>query len=185
LTEEILHFPSGFRWGSATAAHQVEGGNINNDWHAGEKSGNVYARQSASKACDWWNNAEARTGHFGDMADKGRTRHHNFSGKWSVASTDVKGKMLVFSKRYLGLVITDAMGYCDKSLSLESVAMTSAWILEQSVSPFITAFEGVEAAFCCEPQACENSLQFLCMRWTTGSPECRGQAPCDVQAAAQ
>ena len=25
-------FPTGFLWGSATAAHQVEGGNHNNDW---------------------------------------------------------------------------------------------------------------------------------------------------------
>ena len=25
-------FPEGFRWGTATAAHQVEGGNWNNDW---------------------------------------------------------------------------------------------------------------------------------------------------------
>ena len=27
-------FPDGFRWGTATAAHQVEGGNWNNDWWA-------------------------------------------------------------------------------------------------------------------------------------------------------
>ncbi|HUA83255.1 MAG TPA: hypothetical protein VMB85_05310 [Bryobacteraceae bacterium] len=37
MAEEILRFPSGFRWGTATAAHQVEGGNANNDWHAWEK----------------------------------------------------------------------------------------------------------------------------------------------------
>jgi beta-glucosidase len=58
LTEEILHFPAGFRWGCTTAAHQVEGGNTNNDWHAWEKAGNVYGRQTAGNACDWWNNAE-------------------------------------------------------------------------------------------------------------------------------
>ncbi len=29
-------FPSGFLWGSSTAAHQVEGGNVNNDWWAYE-----------------------------------------------------------------------------------------------------------------------------------------------------
>ena len=59
LTEEILQFPTGFRWGTATAAHQVEGGNTNNDWHAWEHAGNVYGRQTSGKACDWWNNAEA------------------------------------------------------------------------------------------------------------------------------
>ena len=25
-------FPEGFTWGTATAAHQIEGGNFNNDW---------------------------------------------------------------------------------------------------------------------------------------------------------
>ena len=27
-----LEFPSGFLWGTATAAHQVEGNNTNSDW---------------------------------------------------------------------------------------------------------------------------------------------------------
>lgn len=32
-----LPFPDGFLWGTATAAHQVEGGNDNNDWSAWEQ----------------------------------------------------------------------------------------------------------------------------------------------------
>ena len=31
-TSERPEFPDGFVWGTATAAHQVEGGNWNNDW---------------------------------------------------------------------------------------------------------------------------------------------------------
>ena len=31
-----VNFPDGFVWGTATAAHQIEGGNVNNDWWAFE-----------------------------------------------------------------------------------------------------------------------------------------------------
>ena len=35
-TERGRPFPEGFTWGTATAAHQIEGGNTNNDWWAFE-----------------------------------------------------------------------------------------------------------------------------------------------------
>ena len=35
-TEAPRAFPAGFTWGTATAAHQIEGGNTNNDWWAFE-----------------------------------------------------------------------------------------------------------------------------------------------------
>ena len=31
MPEATFHFPRGFLWGTATAAHQVEGGNTNNN----------------------------------------------------------------------------------------------------------------------------------------------------------
>jgi beta-glucosidase len=79
LTQETLHFPPGFRWGTSTAAHQVEGGNTNNDWHAWETSGNVYDRQAAGKACDWWNNAEADLKTASAMGQNS----HRMSVEWS------------------------------------------------------------------------------------------------------
>ena len=36
MTPADRAFPDGFVWGTATAAHQVEGGNWNNDWWAWE-----------------------------------------------------------------------------------------------------------------------------------------------------
>ncbi|MSP14331.1 MAG: glycosyl hydrolase family protein, partial [Chloroflexi bacterium] len=34
---DFLKFPPDFLWGTATAAHQVEGWNTNNDWWAWEQ----------------------------------------------------------------------------------------------------------------------------------------------------
>ena len=44
-------FPAGFVWGTATAAHQVEGGNWNNDWWAWEHRPTQCADPSGD-ACD-------------------------------------------------------------------------------------------------------------------------------------
>jgi len=37
----MLLFPKGFLWGASTAAHQVEGGNFNNDWWKFEQEGKI------------------------------------------------------------------------------------------------------------------------------------------------
>ncbi len=34
VARDAYQFPEGFIWGTATAAHQIEGGNVNNDWWA-------------------------------------------------------------------------------------------------------------------------------------------------------
>lgn len=45
-----FRFPSGFLWGAATAAHQVEGDNRASDWWAAEESGRLPHR--SGRACD-------------------------------------------------------------------------------------------------------------------------------------
>jgi beta-glucosidase len=45
-------FPVGFLWGAATAAHQVEGGNTNNDWWAWEHMPGSPCVESSGDACD-------------------------------------------------------------------------------------------------------------------------------------
>jgi beta-glucosidase len=47
-------FPDGFTWGTATAAHQVEGGNTNNDWWAWEHRPDTVCAESSGDACDQW-----------------------------------------------------------------------------------------------------------------------------------
>lgn len=46
------NFPQGFRWGTATAAHQVEGGNWNNDWWAWEHAPDTPCEEPSGDACD-------------------------------------------------------------------------------------------------------------------------------------
>ena len=58
--EATFYFPSDFKWGVATAAHQVEGNNINNDWWSWEqREGRIKEGHKSRRACDWWENAEA------------------------------------------------------------------------------------------------------------------------------
>jgi len=45
-------FPEGFRWGTATAAHQVEGNNVNNDWWEWENRPNSVCVEPSGDACD-------------------------------------------------------------------------------------------------------------------------------------
>ncbi len=47
-----LHFPSGFLWGAATAAHQIEGNNVNSDWWAREHTLGTRLPEVSGDACD-------------------------------------------------------------------------------------------------------------------------------------
>ncbi|HVD01440.1 MAG TPA: glycoside hydrolase family 1 protein [Candidatus Dormibacteraeota bacterium] len=49
---EPRRFPAGFLWGNATAAHQVEGGNTNNDWYAFEQQPGHIANGDVSGIAD-------------------------------------------------------------------------------------------------------------------------------------
>jgi beta-glucosidase len=58
MTEELT-FPDDFLWGCATAAHQIEGGNTNNNWWAFENEPDrIHNNDSAKITCDHWNRYE-------------------------------------------------------------------------------------------------------------------------------
>ena len=56
-----LHFPRDFLWGTATAAHQIEGGNTNNNWHKWETTPDEHGKSrikhghKSGRAADHWN----------------------------------------------------------------------------------------------------------------------------------
>ena len=47
-----ISFPDGFQWGTATAAHQIEGGNVNNDWWEFEHDPTSGCVDRSGDACD-------------------------------------------------------------------------------------------------------------------------------------
>ena len=55
---EVADFPADFLWGAATAAHQVEGGNVNNDWWAFEHDPSTAARESSGDGIDQFHRYE-------------------------------------------------------------------------------------------------------------------------------
>ena len=59
MPKATFHFPPDFKWGVATASHQVEGNNRNNQWWVWENQpGHILNDDKAGLACDWWQNAE-------------------------------------------------------------------------------------------------------------------------------
>lgn len=55
-----VKFPKDFIWGTATAAHQIEGNNENTNWGEWEKqAGKIKDGSNAVKAVDGWNRAKA------------------------------------------------------------------------------------------------------------------------------
>jgi beta-glucosidase len=72
-------FPAGFRWGTATAAHQIEGGNTNNDWWRWEHTPGSGCKESSGDACDSWHRWPEDVA---VLADLGFT-DYRFSIEWS------------------------------------------------------------------------------------------------------
>ena len=76
---ELELFPPGFVWGVATAAHQIEGGNVNNDWWAWEHEPASGMAEPSGDACDsfhrWREDVEL-------VADMGLGAYR-FSLEWS------------------------------------------------------------------------------------------------------
>ncbi|MGE5763012.1 MAG: glycoside hydrolase family 1 protein [Mycobacterium leprae] len=79
MPPEMRQFPDGFLWGSSTAAHQVEGGNVNNDWWAWEHAAVSTAVEPSGDAIDQF----ARYAEdFALLASLGQNAHR-LSLEWS------------------------------------------------------------------------------------------------------
>ena len=87
-------FPDGFRWGTATAAHQIEGGNWNNDWWQWEHTPGSGCVEPSGDACDSWNRWQEDIAILAELGfDNYRfsiewSRIEPEEGEWSAASIE-------------------------------------------------------------------------------------------------
>lgn len=72
-------FPAGFSWSSATAAHQIEGANWNNDWWRWEHTPGSGCVEPSGDACDSWHRWEADA----DLVAELGLDSYRFSVEWS------------------------------------------------------------------------------------------------------
>jgi beta-glucosidase len=87
-------FPEGFLWGTATSAHQVEGGNVHNDWSS-------FGRTRAGAACDFENRFEEDL----DRARALGTNAFRLSLEWSRIEPrpgEIRDEALAYYERLLG-----------------------------------------------------------------------------------
>ena len=93
-------FPDGFIWGTATAAHQVEGGNWNNDWWAWEHNPDSGCAEPSGDGCNHYALYEqdiAMLAGFGFNAYRFSvewSRIEPENGAWSHAAVDHYRKVL-------------------------------------------------------------------------------------------
>src|SRR3972149_8126524 len=81
MAKATMYFPRDFKWGCATAAHQVEGGNEKNDWWAWEQGeGHIKGGQKSDRACDWWGDGFEKDM---DFAAQMHNNAHRLSIEWS------------------------------------------------------------------------------------------------------
>jgi len=80
MAEATFTFPRNFLWGTATASHQVEGNNTNNNWFAWEQGGHIQDGHRSGLACDWWGGRWRED--FDRAAETGQ-KAHRLSVEWS------------------------------------------------------------------------------------------------------
>jgi beta-glucosidase len=115
MPEAIYQFPRGFLWGTATAAHQVEGNNANNNWSRWENEpGRIIENQKAGLACDWWGGRWKED--FERARDTGQNAHR-FSIEWSR--------------------IQPAMDQWDDE-ALEKYVEMARWLYRNNMTPMVT-----------------------------------------------
>jgi beta-glucosidase len=75
----MTSFPTGFVWGAATSAHQIEGGNVNSDWWALEHAPGSPVAEPSGDACDSFNRYREDV----DLVADAGLQSYRFSLEWA------------------------------------------------------------------------------------------------------
>ena len=145
-----LDFPAGFLWGTATAAHQVEGGNENNDWWAWEQvPGRIKDAGRSGLASDWWHRAEedlataAALGQNSHRLSLEWSRLEPIEGAWDEAAASRYRQIITFMRAHaLRPMIT--LFHFTLPLWLSE---RGGWENEQTVGAFLRFVERVIDSF--------------------------------------
>jgi beta-glucosidase len=111
--QRVLRFPEGFLWGTASASHQCEGGNTNNQWYRWEQQGHILTGEQCGEACNWWKNAE-RDFAFAEQMENNAlrlslewSRIEPAEGQWDDAALDRYRAMLAdLQSRHIKPIVT-------------------------------------------------------------------------------
>ena len=85
IDTQNIHFPNSFAWGTATAAHQVEGNNTNNNWYDWEhqldenNQPRIHNGDKSILTADHWNRYPDDIKLMKDLG----VNHYRFSIEWS------------------------------------------------------------------------------------------------------
>jgi beta-glucosidase len=151
MPQAKFQFPPGFLWGTATAAHQVEGNNTNNNWWQWEQiPGKVRNGDTSGIACDWWG------GKWKDDFDRAAETHqnaHRFSiewsriqpapGRWDENAIDVYREMLIGLKARKMVPMVTLHHFSDPTWVVEQ----GGWENEKTVEDFIKFTRKVVKSF--------------------------------------
>ena len=141
MAKATMYFPHDFKWAAATAAHQVEGNNTNNDWWAWEQTGeHVRNGQKSGLACDWWGagfdrdmDFAAQMNHNGHRMSIEWSRIEPREGQWDAAAID----------RYRDLKAHHASEYefGEDELNGLGYALLRTKKTDEAVKQFVTDFQ--------------------------------------------
>lgn len=111
--QRVLRFPTGFLWGTASSAHQYEGGNTNNQWHHWEEQQHILTGERSGQAVNWWQAAEKDFQLAEQMENNALrlsiewSRIEPQAGQWDSAAIDRYREMLTdLHRRHIKPVVT-------------------------------------------------------------------------------